>query len=39
MERSGTPASAEQARVASETIERIMRGTLFGRPPTGNLKE
>ena len=38
MERSGTPASAEQARVASETIERIMRGTLFGRPPTGNLK-
>jgi hypothetical protein len=38
MERSGTPASAEQARVAAETIDQIMRGTLFGRPPTGSLK-
>lgn len=38
MERSGTPASAEQARVLSETIEQIMRGTLFGRPPAGTLK-
>ncbi|HXP19064.1 MAG TPA: hypothetical protein VN840_05390 [Streptosporangiaceae bacterium] len=37
MERSGTPVSDEQARVAAETIDRIMRGTLFGRP-RGELK-
>jgi hypothetical protein len=37
MERSGTSVSAEQARVAAETIDRIMRGTLFGRPP-GDVK-
>ena len=37
MERSGAPASVEQARVAAETIDRIMSGTLFGRPP-GDLK-
>jgi hypothetical protein len=38
MERWGTPASAEQARVGAETIDRIMRGTLFGAPPARNLK-
>lgn len=38
MERSGTTASAEQAQVAAETLDRIMRGTLFGRPPAGDLK-
>jgi len=37
MERSGTPATAEQARVAAETFDRVMRGALFGRPH-GNLK-
>lgn len=37
MERSGTAASPDQARLAAETIDRIMRGTLFGRPP-GDLK-
>lgn len=37
MERSGTAVSQEQARLAAETIDRIMRGTLFGRPP-GDLK-
>lgn len=38
MERSGTVTSDEQARVAAETIDQIMRGTLFGRPPTASLK-
>lgn len=38
MERAGTTASAEQAQVAAETLDRIMRGTLFGRPPAGDLK-
>jgi hypothetical protein len=37
MERSGTTASPEQARLAAETIDQIMRGTLFGDPP-GDLK-
>jgi hypothetical protein len=37
MERSGTAASPEQARLAAETIDQIMRGTLFGDPP-GDLK-
>lgn len=37
MERSGSPVTAEQARVAAETIDRIMRGVLFGEPP-GDLK-
>jgi hypothetical protein len=38
MERSGTATSDEQARVAAETIDQILRGTLFGRPPTASLK-
>lgn len=33
MERSGTPTSASQAQIAAETIDRIMRGILFGDPP------
>ena len=33
MERAGTPTSAGQARIAAETIDRIMRGVLFGDPP------
>ncbi len=33
MERSGTPTSASQAQIAAETIDRIMRGLLFGDPP------
>ncbi len=37
MERSGTATSPEQARVAAETLDQIMRGTLFGSPP-GDLK-
>ncbi|SRR5712691_729136 len=37
MERSATAVSTEQARLAAETIDRIMHGTLFGRPP-GDLK-
>jgi hypothetical protein len=37
MERSGTSASAEQAQIAAETIDQIIRGVLFGDPP-GNLK-
>jgi hypothetical protein len=37
MEHAGTATSAEQARVAAETLDRIMSGTLFGNPP-GNLK-
>ena len=37
MERSGTTTSAEQARVAADTVDQIMRGVLFGEP-TGNLK-
>lgn len=37
MERTGTPTSADQARVAAETLDQIMHGTLFGNPP-GNLK-
>lgn len=38
MERLGTVTSNEQARVAAETIDQVMRGALFGSPPTGNLK-
>jgi hypothetical protein len=38
MERSGTPASPEQARVVAATIDQIMRGTLFASPPTKSLK-
>jgi hypothetical protein len=37
MERSGTTTSAEQALVAAQTIDQIMRGVLFGDPP-GDLK-
>ena len=37
MERSGTPTSAEQARVAAETVDQIMHGVLFGDPP-GDLR-
>ena len=37
MERSGTPATAKQARLLAETIDRVMQGSLFGRPP-GDLK-
>lgn len=37
MERTGTATSADQARVAAETLDQIMRGTLFGNPP-GDLK-
>ncbi len=33
MERSGTATSAGLARTAAETLDRIMRGTLFGDPP------
>jgi hypothetical protein len=33
MERSGSPTSAVQARVAAETVDQIMRGGLFGDPP------
>lgn len=33
MERSGSPTSAAQAEVAAGTIDRIMRGVLFGDPP------
>jgi len=33
MERTGTVTSAQQARVAAETIDQIMQGTLFGSPP------
>jgi hypothetical protein len=33
MERSGSSTSPAQARVAAETIDRIMRGGLFGDPP------
>jgi len=38
MEHSGTVTSAEQARVAAETLHQIMQGALFGRPPAGDLK-
>jgi hypothetical protein len=37
MERSGTHTTIDQAGVAAETIDQIMRGVLFGEPP-GNLK-
>jgi hypothetical protein len=37
MERKGSPASVDQARVAAETLSRIMAGTLFGDPP-GDLR-
>lgn len=37
MERLGTTASADQARIAAETLVRIMSGRLFGNPP-GSLK-
>jgi hypothetical protein len=37
MERSGTPTSPDQARVAAETVDQIMRGILFGDPP-GDLR-
>jgi hypothetical protein len=37
MERTGSTASYEQAHVAAETLDQIMRGILFGHPP-GNLK-
>jgi hypothetical protein len=37
MERSGTPTSAGQARLAAESIDQVMRGGLFGDPP-GSLK-
>lgn len=33
MERSGSATSKEQARVAAETIDQIMHGSLFGDPP------
>lgn len=33
MERSGSATSAAQARVAAETVDQIMRGSLFGDPP------
>lgn len=33
MERSGTAVTGDQARVAAETIARVMAGTLFGDPP------
>ena len=37
MERKGTNTSYDEARVAAETIDQIMSGTLFGTPP-GALK-
>jgi len=37
MERSGSHTTIDQAEVAAETIDKIMRGGLFGEPP-GNLK-
>lgn len=37
MERTGGTTSYDQARVAAETLDQVMRGTLFGHPP-GNLK-
>lgn len=37
MERSGTATSADQARVAAETLSQVIAGTLFGDPP-GDLK-
>jgi hypothetical protein len=37
MERTGSTTSYDQARVAAETLDQVMRGTLFGHPP-GNLK-
>lgn len=33
MERRGTATSADQARVAAETLSQVMAGTLFGDPP------
>lgn len=33
MERSGTSTSADQARVAAETLSQVIAGTLFGDPP------
>jgi len=33
MERKGTTANAEQARVIAETVSQIMAGSLFGEPP------
>ncbi len=33
MERSGSATSDAQARIAAETVDRIMRGGLFGDPP------
>lgn len=33
MERSGSTTSAEQARIAAETVDQIMGGSLFGDPP------
>jgi hypothetical protein len=33
MERSGSATSAAQARIAAETVDRIMHGGLFGDPP------
>ncbi|MGH3845120.1 MAG: hypothetical protein ACRDS0_27375 [Pseudonocardiaceae bacterium] len=35
MERGGSATTEEQAQVAAETVDQIMRGTLFGEPPTG----
>lgn len=35
MERSGSPTTAAQARVAAETISQIMRGGMFSDPPDG----
>jgi hypothetical protein len=35
MEHSATATSAKQARVAAETLDRIMSGALFGNPPGG----
>jgi hypothetical protein len=37
MERTGSTTSYDQARVAAETLNQIMHGTLFGHPP-GSLK-
>jgi len=37
MERSGTPTSIEHARIAAETVDKVVRGVLFGDPP-GDLR-
>lgn len=39
MERHGSTASADQARVAARTLCQIMDGTLFGEPPLGLLSK